>query len=88
MGIHSESKKFGELGKFAAMGFGMQFQRSMEGYQQDMAMSMSVPMANVSVATPMGGGITSDDLQGMKPEPINYPKLARAMRDAFLRETQ
>ena len=86
LGIHSESKEFGKLGKFAAMGFGLQFQRSMAGYRPEMAMSMSVPMA--SVPTPEANGISSDDIRGMQPEPINYPKLARAMRDAFMREMQ
>jgi len=59
LGIDSPSKAFGELGRFAAMGFGMQFQKSMAGFQPQMAMSMSVPSASVpsaSVATPAGAG--------------------------------
>ena len=86
LGIRSPSKAFAELGKFSAMGFGLQFEKSMAGFAPQMAMSMSVPAA--SVATPAGNGISSADLRGMKPEPINYPKLARSMRDAFLKETQ
>ena len=54
LGIQSPSKAFGELGKFSAMGFGMQFEKSMAGFQPQMALAMSVPAASVS--TPSGAG--------------------------------
>lgn len=82
LGIHSPSKAFGELGKFSAMGFGMQFQKTMGLMEPQMAMSMSVPQA--SIATPAGSGISASDFP--QPEKMNYPKMARSMRDAFLKE--
>ena len=76
LGIKSPSKVMeDEVGKNIALGV-------MVGIDKNMT------MPNMDQMIPAGGGITSADLQGMRPEPINYPKLARAMRDAFLRETQ
>ena len=86
LGIQSPSKAFGELGKFSAQGFGLAFEKTMGGFQPQISAAMSMPSS--SVATPSAGGISASDLQGMQSEPINYPKLARSMRDAFLRETQ
>jgi len=43
LGIHSPSKAFGELGKFSAMGFGLQFEKTMSGFQPAMSFAMAGP---------------------------------------------
>ncbi len=78
LGIGSPSKAFGELGKFAAMGFGVGFSKAMSKVQPSLNVSMA---GNAQVAVPSGGQDTFDNQSG-----FDAKELARAIRDVLLRE--
>ena len=76
LGIKSPSKVMeDEVGKNIALGV-------MVGIDKNMT------MPNMDQMIPAGGGITSSDLMGLKPEPFDYRKKARANRDLMLKEVQ